>query len=224
MAAIFAHKSVKSYLILPWCVILNLILPKVALKDFSPPFLCNAMSFSLASPSRTSVPHEIQRAVPVICSYRHPVVLAMEMGGDTHSFRSITYMDDIRGLLRHRGNLVNRRTLRVPWEEEGRGGRGWALGWRKGVSRADRGRWSLLATVMLPAGLLLVSSGSQTSVWTSHRKLRWQSTPVYHNEEGAILQEEVEEINLKISYLDLLFLWICLLDWLCETIISNDVH
>lgn len=71
------------------------------------------------------MPREIQRAVPVICSYRHPVVLVMGMGGDTHSFRSITYMDDVRGLLRHRGNLVNRRTLRVPLgrkKKEGEGG------------------------------------------------------------------------------------------------------
>lgn len=76
----------------------------------------------LASRSCASVSHEIQRAVPAICSYRHPVVLVMEMGGDTHSFRSITYMDDVRVLLRHRGNLVNMRTLRVPRGEEGGGG------------------------------------------------------------------------------------------------------
>ena len=30
-------------------------------------------------------------------------------------------MDDVRGLLRHRGNLVNRRTRRVPRGEERRG-------------------------------------------------------------------------------------------------------
>lgn len=77
-----------------------------------------------ASRSSTSVSHEIQRAVPAICSYRHPVVLVMEMGGDTHSFRSITYMAVVRGLLRHRENLVNRRTLRVPRGEEGRKGGG----------------------------------------------------------------------------------------------------
>lgn len=78
----------------------------------------------LALRSCTSVFHEIQRAVPAICSYRHPVVLGMEMGGDTHSFRSITYMDDVRVLLRHRGNLVNMRTLRVPRGEEGKRVRG----------------------------------------------------------------------------------------------------
>lgn len=44
----------------------------------------------------------------------------MEMGGDTHSFTSITYMVDVRVLLRHRGNLVNMRTLRVPRGEEGK--------------------------------------------------------------------------------------------------------
>lgn len=45
----------------------------------------------------------------------------MGMGGDTHSFTSITYMVDVRVLLRHRGNLVNMRTLRVPCGEGGRG-------------------------------------------------------------------------------------------------------
>lgn len=75
-------------------------------------------------------------------SYRHPVVLVMEMGGDTHSFRSITYMDDVRGLLRHRGNLVNRRTRRVPRGEEGRGEE---RIWRKKKKRRGKGsmtgRW-----------------------------------------------------------------------------------
>lgn len=33
-------------------------------------------------------------------------------------------MDDVRVLLRHRGNLVNMRTLRVPRGEEGGGGGG----------------------------------------------------------------------------------------------------
>lgn len=76
---------------------------------------------SLSSPSCSSESPKIQRAAPVICSYRHPVVLVMEMGGDTHSFRSITYIGDVRGLWRHRGNLVNSRTFRVPRGEEGRG-------------------------------------------------------------------------------------------------------
>lgn len=99
--------------------------------------------------------HEIQRSVPAICSYRHPVVLVMEMGGDTHSFRSITYMDDVRVLLRHRGSLVNKRTLRVPRGEEGRREKkrskkhdsewGWE---RVGVRGTNFG--FLLGTVMLP--------------------------------------------------------------------------
>lgn len=74
---------------------------------------------SLTSLSCALVSHKIQRAESVICSYRADlVVLVMEMGGDTHSFRSFTYRDQIRGLLRHRGSLVNRRTLSL-----GRGGR-----------------------------------------------------------------------------------------------------
>lgn len=94
----------------------------------------------LAPRSCTSAFHEIQRAVPAICSYRHPVVLGMEMGGDTHSFRSITYMDDVRVLLRHRRNLVNMRTLRVPRGEEGKRVRGCVGGWWQRVG----GGWGVL--------------------------------------------------------------------------------
>lgn len=42
-------------------------------------------------------------------------------------------MDDVRVLLRHRGNLVNMRTLRVPRGEEGGGG-------GEGSMAAGRGR------------------------------------------------------------------------------------
>lgn len=107
----------------------------------------------------------------------------MEMGGDTHSFRSITYMDDVRVLLRHRGSLVNKRTLRVPRGEEGRRekkGRkkhdsewGWE---RVGVRGTNFG--FLLGTVMLPG------------------------SPAYMSNKKSYKQEEAEKVNWRISHLD----------------------
>lgn len=75
--------------------------------------------------SCASTSREIQRVVPAMRSYRGAVVLVMEMGGDTHSFRSITSMDHLRALLRHQGNVVSTRTLRVPRAQER--GRGWGM-------------------------------------------------------------------------------------------------
>lgn len=53
---------------------------------------------ALPSRSRASASREIRRVVPAIRSYRHAVVLVMEMGGDAHSFRSITSVHRRRAL------------------------------------------------------------------------------------------------------------------------------